>query len=521
MSKRPNFLFIMTDQHRWDWLGCSGHPVVKTPHIDSLANTGTRFTRFHVASPVCMPNRASLMTGRFPTTHGLRTNGCLLPRNAVTFTDALRESGYFTASIGKSHLQPFTKRPPASHENFEPGPFEEAWRLDGLNYTEEQGDHYDLDERYEFTKPYYGFDHVDMVTEHGVICSGHYLQWLREQTSDWARYRDPQNELAHSYRCPQAFRTPMPEELYSTSYIREQAANWLRGRRSQTEPFFAFVSFPDPHHPFNPPGKYWDMYDPEDFSVQLKHTDHSEPPMPMRACLDAALRGEMPPTPTTSFALMDERAIREAMALSAGMISMIDDAVGVMLDALRESGEYDNTVIVFNSDHGEYLGDFNLMLKGALSMDAINRVPFIWSDPQSREGKVSSALASTVDIAPSVLERAGVGPYFGIQGKSLSACLDGSDELRDSLLIEFNDALPRMGFDKPARVRTLVTDEWRMSMYGDQPWGELYHRNIDPKDTQNLWADSAYSAAKLELSMKLNQHLIDLMDPSPRATRLA
>ena len=313
----------------------------------------------------------------------------------------------------------------------------------------------------------------------------------------------------------------MPEELYSTSYIREQAANWLRGRRSQTEPFFAFVSFPDPHHPFNPPGKYWDMYDPEDFSVQLKHTDHSEPPMPMRACLDAALRGEMPPTPTTSFALMDERAIREAMALSAGMISMIDDAVGVMLDALRESGEYDNTVIVFNSDHGEYLGDFNLMLKGALSMDAINRVPFIWSDPQSREGKVSSALASTVDIAPSVLERAGVGPYFGIQGKSLSACLDGSDELRDSLLIEFNDALPRMGFDKPARVRTLVTDEWRMSMYGDHPWGELYHRNIDPKDTQNLWADSAYSAAKLELSMQLNQHLIDLMDPSPRATRLA
>ena len=111
---RPNFLFIMTDQHRWDWLGCAGHPVVKTPNIDALAAAGTRFSNFHVTSPVCMPNRASFMTGRYPSTHGLRYNGCVLPANTNCFTDVLAAAGYRTASIGKSHLQPFTSDAAAS-----------------------------------------------------------------------------------------------------------------------------------------------------------------------------------------------------------------------------------------------------------------------------------------------------------------------------------------------------------------------------------------------------------------------
>ena len=119
LSKKTNFLVFMTDQHRADWLGCAGHPVVKTPNLDALAATGTLFSDFHVASPICMPNRASLMTGRMPSVHGLRYNGCVLPANANTFVDVLAAAGYDTAAIGKSHLQPFLDVPPHRANNNE------------------------------------------------------------------------------------------------------------------------------------------------------------------------------------------------------------------------------------------------------------------------------------------------------------------------------------------------------------------------------------------------------------------
>ena len=111
-KKRPNFILFINDQHRHDYLGCYGHPVVKTPNIDSIAARGVAFDEFYVASPVCMPNRATLMTGRMPSVHGVRSNGIPLSRDAVTFVDLLRAAGYDTALIGKSHLQNFTGRPP-------------------------------------------------------------------------------------------------------------------------------------------------------------------------------------------------------------------------------------------------------------------------------------------------------------------------------------------------------------------------------------------------------------------------
>jgi arylsulfatase A-like enzyme len=188
---------------------------------------------------------------------------------------------------------------------------------------------------------------------------------------------------------------------------------------------------------------------------------------------------------------------------------------------LRQSGRFDETVICFNADHGEYMGDSSLMLKGAWSRDSIDRVPFIWSDPEDRSARTSDALASTIDLAPSILERAGVGPYYGIQGKSLLGNMAGSPELRESLLIEFNDALPRMGFERAARVRTLITNQHRMSVYQDHEWGELYDRASDAHDIHNRWADAAHAGVRAELALLLNQHLIKLMDESPTAKRLA
>lgn len=533
MTDTPNFLFIMTDQLHAGWLGCAGHPVVKTPNIDALAAQGTRFTQFHVATPVCMPNRASLMTGRMPSVHGLRYNGCTLPERAHTFVDVLRAGGYATASIGKSHLQPFTEVPPDAWTAAPAGPISQAWQAETGDYGKEAPDRYRANAAYEFPTPYYGFDHVDVVTGHGDQAGGHYQHWFRQKhPKDWQALTDRANQLPHSYTCPQAYRTPIPADSYPTAYIRDRAKDYLTTRAAQPDPFFAFVSFHDPHHPFNPPGKYWDMYDPDDFPLPGAYEDHDNPPPPLVDAHQAMQAGKGPVTPQTAF-MAPERQLREAMALTAGMITMIDDAVGEIVQTLKDTGQFDNTVIIFNSDHGDYLGDCGLLLKGAWARDSINRVPMIWSDPATRQGqgqnqdrgqdrsRVSDALASTIDLSATILDRAGLAPYFGIQGQSFLPCLSTDTGHRDALFIEYNDGVRRMGFDTPARMRSLLTQDWQLSVYRDQSWGELYDRKADPTQTTNLWDEPDLGHVRAMLFEQMTHHLIAQMDEAPLATRLA
>lgn len=384
MSKRPNILYFMTDQHRADWLGCAGHPVVKTPNIDSMAARGTRFTEFHVTTPVCMPNRGAIFTGRYPSVNGLRHNGLPLPEAANTFVDILRDAGYHTASIGKSHLQPFTtgdvKR--ADEVHVANAAFPEAIKADGGDYSHEKPEHSEIADPYAFPESYYGFNHVRMVTNHSDKCGGHYLQWLRSQTNEWCEMCDWANQKPHAFTCPQAVRTPIPEELYPTSYIKEEAKAYLRDRAGEDEPFFAFVSFPDPHYPFTPPGKHWDMYDPEDFSVDLPYAAHKSPPVQLAESKRLMDAGIVPGNLQQAFMAPDQH-LKEAMALTAGMITMIDDAIGEILAELEASGRAEDTIIVYNSDHGDYMGAFNLLLKGPLANERVNRVPFIWVDPEA------------------------------------------------------------------------------------------------------------------------------------------
>lgn len=519
MGKRPNFLLFITDQHRSDWLGCAGHPLVKTPNIDAIAAKGALFEDFHVASPVCMPNRASLMTGRMPSVHGLRTNGCLLPQSEHTFVEVLAAAGYQTASIGKSHLQPFTEDDPIRPEDGVLRLIEEARDAPPGDYGQEAPERYANEERYEFQTPYYGFSHVDMVTSHGDRCGGHYQQWLRKTCPDWQALHDPKNELPHDYSCPQAYRTPVPEELYPTTYIADRAIDFL-GDRDRETPFFAFVSFPDPHHPFNPPGKYWDMYAPEDFDVPLPFEAHRNPTPPMEWMHDQLLKGGGQLTKQTAMQV-EKRHAQEAMALSAGMITLIDDQIGRVIDALKASGDYDNTVIIFTSDHGDYLGDFSMLLKGAMPFRAITQVPMIWSDPADRTARRIGGLGSTLDISASILERAGLEPYRGIQGKSFLPALAQKGDHREEVFIEYNDGFARLGFEKPARVRVLRDKNWRFTVYGGEDWGELYDLVADSGETRNLWDDPDYSDIKGHLALRLTHHLTAQMDESPRANRLA
>ncbi|MEP3786063.1 sulfatase-like hydrolase/transferase [Ascidiaceihabitans sp.] len=520
MTKRPNFLYFITDQQRADWLGCYGHPVLKTPNIDAIAAQGTRFDNFHTASPVCMPNRASLLTGRYPSLHGLRYNGCRLPLSANTFVSQLAEAGYNTAAIGKSHLQPFTDMPPIGVNADEVADRPDAWRWDDGNYGQEEPGRYTADGRYDFKTPYYGYNHVDMVTSHGDKCGGHYQQWFRERADDWEALHDPSNQLPHDYTCPQANRTPIPEDLYPTAYIRDRAIAHLDSCVDDDAPFFTFVSFPDPHHPFNPPGKYWDMYAPDDFDVSLPFDAHQNPTIPMK-WLHANWQGAGGQTTPQTAMMLDDQHIKEAMALTAGMMAFVDDAVGDIMAALTRNGQLDNTVICYNSDHGDYLGDYNMLLKGALPFRSITRVPFIWSDPENRKAATSDALASTIDIAATVLDRVGLKPFNGNQGKSLKPVLEGAAQVRDDVLIEYNDGGRRLGFEEPARVRALVSPDWRYTIYKDQDWGELYDLANDPQETHNLWDSADHFAIRAQLAERMNQHLMAQMDESPLADRLA
>jgi arylsulfatase A-like enzyme len=520
MTKRPNFLFIITDQQRADWLGCYGHPVLKTPNIDSIAARGTVFENFHVASPVCMPNRASLLTGRYPSLHGLRYNGCALPTDANTFVNVLADAGYHTAAIGKSHLQPFTAMAPMGKTAEEIGRMPEAWQIDRVKDYEEEPTNYMGAVRYDIKSPYYGYQHVDLVTSHGDRCGGHYGQWFKENAPDWKALHDPKNQLAHSYSCPQAYRTPISEDLYPTAYIRDRAIDYITSRTDEDAPFFSFVSFPDPHHPFNPPGKYWDMYNPDDFEVSLPYDAHKNPTPPMQ-WLHKNWKGDGGQTTPQTALMLDDQQIKEAMALTAGMMAFIDDAVGDIIAALEASGKLDNTVICYNADHGDYLGDYNMLLKGALPFRSITRVPFIWSDPNARHQTRSDALCSTVDLAATILERAGLEPFNGNQGQSFLPATKAQDGPRHEALIEYNDGGKRLGFEEPARVRSLVTAEWRLTIYRDQDWGELYYLKADPNETTNLWDSADHQDTRAHLTNRLAHHLIAQMDESPYADRLA
>ena len=390
MSERPNFLFIITDQHRADHLGCYGNTVLRTPNIDALAARGTLFERFYVASPVCMPNRATWLTGRMPSLHRVRSNGIPLHFSNVTFPELLRASGYRTALIGKSHLQNMTDRPPAQ------GPddpalthvagFDEATRarVDTADYEQERRSRW-RDPDHRIKTPYYGFDEVELCNDHGDGTFGDYERWATLKEPLLERLRGRVHATPDSrYAAPQAWRTCVPEELYSTHYIAERAIGWINRHADEhaTEPFFLALSFPDPHHPFTPPGRYWDLYSPDDVAAPptCRPPDAATPPHVRwlhaeRAAGRAVLDTAMPFAVTL-------REAREAIALTYGMIGMIDERIGRVLAALERTDLAPHTVVIFTSDHGDFMGDHGLMLKGALHYQGLIRVPFIWADPQ-------------------------------------------------------------------------------------------------------------------------------------------
>ena len=215
---------------------------------------------------------------------------------------------------------------------------------------------------------------------------------------------------------------------------------------------------------------------------------------------------------------LDARQLQEAMALTCGMLAMVDDAVGDVLETLEEADLAEDTILVFGSDHGDYLGDHGLVFKGGLHYQSLIRVPFLWSEPGLDQPATVDALTSTIDLAPTVMARAGLAPYAGVQGLDLSPLIRGDRDMldRETLLVEedtyFADIL---GFSGQVRIRTLVTGRHRLSVFHGADWGELYDLREDPREIRNLWEDPAYRDVRQGLLWQLTQSMIGYAERSP------
>lgn len=526
-ARRPSFLVFVTDQQRADHLGCYGDALVRTPHIDALAASGVVFDRFHVAAPVCMPNRAALATGRMPSVAGVRMNGIALPLAAVTHVDLLRGAGWRTALVGKCHLQNMTDHPPAwqasSASSPPPG---EAVRdaREGPAYEQESMARW-RDPAHEVTLPYYGFDHVEFCLEHGDEVGGHYARWLSARGVDQASRTGPQRAGATAdVVAPQAWRTGLREEDYPSAFVRDRTVAWLERHAASAAgaPFYLQCSFPDPHHPFTPPGRWFDAYRPEDVTLPASFAAAGPADNPIKTALHAELAQGRRNVGRSSRAIAVTAAeARQAIALNYGSISCVDAMVGDVMRALDRLDLARDTVVMFMSDHGDFMGDHGLLFKGPLHYASLIRVPFVWSDPAVTPGR-RPQLASAIDFAPTVLARAGVDSCYGVQGMDLGAAIASADApTRTALLVEEEGHRALPGLAGVPRVRTLVTERWRLSLYAGQAWGELHDLREDPHELANLFDDPAFEDVRGELMWALADQQARFADDCPRPTRMA
>ncbi|MCD2262876.1 sulfatase-like hydrolase/transferase [Dietzia aurantiaca] len=518
-ERRPNFVLIMADQLRADHLGFGGNAVVKTPNLDTLAARGTEFTRTYVANPICMPNRASLLTSRVPSAHGTRFNGISLDQDANTFVRALRAAGYRTSLVGKAHLQNYGNAPEfarAITANGPSSPGVEPRRAPGWDRWENQELH--SEGLVDMPEDYYGFDHVELAIDHADYSGGHYEHWLRAQGFDPAK-RTVEHAAQRYDGWDQVYQPAMPEELYPTSWVGTRSVEAITTAAESGEPFFLQCSFPDPHHPFAPPGRFYDMYDPAEIPLpETFYDSHEGSSKRIRNMINH--RGEQRGGEMAPFAPSEEQ-FRQAAAKEYGAISFIDEMVGKVVQSLSEAGVLDNTVIIVTSDHGDMFGDHGLLLKMGLHYEGCVRVPLTFTGPGVGASS-SNGLTSSLDIGPTILDLAGVPGYTGIQGHSLVPALtDPGHRVRDALYIEEDQMFDAFRLGIPTQLRTAITDDARVTVLHGSDDGELFDLRNDRNEMHNLWNDPEYADLKSRMLFRLLQAQLDHTDTVLRPTAMA
>lgn len=511
-GKRPNVIVIVADQMRHDMFSVAGGPFAAvTPNLDALAKRGLRFTNAYSANPTCMPNRASIATGRWPSVHGTRTNGITFDQNAETFMRALRRGGYKNYAIGKLHHQVmgWVWEDYQIEEMRMRNPQILAGLRDAVKRGEGDWQNFENAQRHreqfvEMPSDYYGYDHVDLVVGHGDRPSGHFAHWARNKGVNLDELAGWKNSKERSDNVEEVFVSEVPADLHPNAFVVEKFGERLKSAVQFDDPFLFFISFPDPHHPFAPPKDWYEKWRNKEVTVPQDFFKHSKnAPEHIRAMYAATGSTNIDSTMTWA---PTEIQMLDILKAQLAQIEFMDAALGKLVASLEEEGVADDTYIIFTGDHGDLMGEHGLMLKHFVHYDAVTRVPLIIAGPGIEAG-IDERLVSSVDIAPTVIELAQVDHYLGIQGRDL---LKESPNWRSALIVEEDQPFGIEGLPGPVKIRTLVTEDYRFTLYGGTEQAELYDRSHNHSDLENVYESA--EAERAEAYERLAHELIAITD---------
>ena len=501
IPSQPNLLLITSDQQHWQMLGAHT-PGLKTPNLDRLAALGTRFDRAYCPNPTCTPTRASLITGLYPSQHGAYTLGARLPEEVPTVGQYLQEVGYDCSLIGKAHFQPL-----CGTAEF---PSMEAYPL--LQ---------DLDFWRGFHGPFYGFNHVELARNHAdeAHVGQHYAVWMEENgASNWREWFRPPTAMTPG----QQHRWNIPERFHYNTWITERSCARLEKAVKEESPFFLWASYFDPHPPYLVPEPWASMYDPATVELPPQGLDDvSRWPEFLKRTrqADAAFDEWHEPSGNfihgQGFHEVDPAALRNDIAIYYGMMSMLDHSIGKLLDRLETLGLAENTLVVFTSDHGHYFGQHGLTAKGPFLFEDGIRVPMLACWPgRIPTGRISNALQSLLDYAPTFLDAAALPTPLHMSGQSQLSVWEGDDRAaRDCVAVEFRHQPTRLN------LRAYIDGRYKLTLWNNPAEGEIYDLEEDPGEHRNLWDDPAHQVLKTRL---LQQALLIEMEKEPmRMPRIA
>ena len=441
---KPNVLLVMADQLRKDTIGAYGNSVIKTPNLDSLAEGGVKFENCWVQHAACMPSRACIFTGRYPMSHGVRSNGVPLSERETTLAHVFAKNGYRTGGAGKFHFIPhYPYRSPLPMMETHP-------------------------------EPYYGFQEFHLG-EDGR--SGEHWVWIQRNHPEY--HKKPDHEI--------------PLKLHNSRWSASHTIDFIRRCAKRKERFFAFCSFVDPHHSYNPPSPYREMYEEQDMPEPVGREGEFDDKPPHLKARTKRLEG-----------VSSKVAYNRTQYY--GEVTFIDDSIGRILKVLDELELRDNTLIVFISDHGDMLGDHGLYFKG-LSYPQSANVPLIFNWPgHLRKGKAVNGIMQEIDVFGTIMELTGIENPPGVQGRSQAKVLttDSADTGCEYAYIE------NAGHDYS--LRSL---KWRFTYYPGKEYGELYDLERDPDEFVNLWDKAELQGLKMELTKKLLDRIVSTRDPLP------
>lgn len=464
-QKKPNILWICTDQQRFDTIHRLGNAHINTPNLDRLVDEGVAFTKAYCQNPVCTPSRASFLTGRYPrTTRATKNGNEYFPEDEVLVPYILSENGYTCGLVGKLHLS-------AADGRVERRPSHDGYSMFKWSHGPRDG---------------WGNDNA-------------YQAWLKEQGLSWEKDYHGRNG-------------GIKPEFHQTTWCINESIGFIG--ENLNNPWLLSINIFDPHHPFDPPSEFKKKYPVEDMPLpKWKDGELDNKPFIQQQDYEQGGQGGLGPSCKTLTDWEKKNYVSDYYA----MIDLVDEQIGRLVNYLDETGQRENTIIIFHSDHGELLGDHGQILKGGHFYEGLVHVPLIISCPDRLLKNVQSqALVELVDVAPTILDLVGIDVPNRMQGKSLLSILDGQcspDIHKESVYCEYYNSLP--GVHQGVCATMYFDGRYKMVVYHGSDVGELYDLHSDPDEFDNRWADSDYQSIKNQLLLANFEKSVSTVDPVP------